>query len=270
MRRPVQTNRNTYPKPSFQGGDMDIHGKVVLVAGASSGIGEATAIMFARRGASVMLAGRREELLRAIVEKLRGEGHSAACVACDVTDEEQVKRMIEATCRTFGRLDYAYNNAGIMSDDVETAEVSSDEFDRVINVNLRSMFLCMKYELRQMLAQGGDGYSIVNCSSIGGLIGMPGRVAYHASKHAVLGMTKCAALEYAARGIRINAVCPATIMTPMVEHMMRTGAITDVIEPMRRVGTPDEVAACVVWLSCQEAGFVTGQGIAVDGGYTAQ
>lgn len=249
---------------------MDIHGKVVLVAGASSGIGEATAIMFARRGASVMLAGRREELLRAIVEKLRGEGHSAACVTCDVTDEEQVKRMIEATCRTFGRLDYAYNNAGIMSDDVETAEVSSAEFDRVINVNLRSMFLCMKYELRQMLAQGGEGYSIVNCSSIGGLIGMPGRVAYHASKHAVLGMTKCAALEYAARGIRINAVCPATIMTPMVEHMMQTGAITDVIEPMRRVGTPDEVAACVVWLSCQEAGFVTGQGIAVDGGYTAQ
>lgn len=249
---------------------MDIHGKVALVAGATSGIGEATAIMFARKGASVMLAGRRENLLIALVDKLRREGHTADCVTCDVTDENQVKHMIAATRATFGRLDYAYNNAGIMSDDVETAEVSSEEFDRVINVNLRSMFLCMKYELRQMLKQGGEGYSIVNCSSIGGLIGMPGRVAYHASKHAVLGMTKCAALEYAARGIRINAVCPATIMTPMVEKMMQTGAITSVIEPIGRMGTPDEVAACVVWLCSQEAGFITGQGIPVDGGYTVK
>lgn len=249
---------------------MDMHGKVALVAGATSGIGEATAIMFARKGASVMLAGRREKLLSALVDTLRREGHSADCVTCDVTDECQVTQMIAATRATFGRLDYAYNNAGIMSDDVETAEVSSEEFDRVINVNLRSMFLCMKYELRQMLAQGGEGYAIVNCSSIGGLIGMPGRVAYHASKHAVLGMTKCAALEYAARGIRINAVCPATIMTPMVERMMQTGAITSVIEPMKRMGTPEEVAACVVWLCSQEAGFITGQGIAVDGGYTVK
>lgn len=249
---------------------MDIQGKVALVAGATSGIGEATAIMFARRGASVMLSGRRENLLHSIVEKLRAEGHTAAYVACDVTNEEQVKNMIAFTGKTFGRIDFAYNNAGIMSDDVETADVSSAEFDRVINANLRSMFLCMKYELKQMLKQGGEGYSIVNCSSIGGLIGMPGRVAYHASKHAVLGMTKCAALEYAARGIRINAVCPATIMTPMVENMMRTGAITKVIEPMGRIGTPDEVASCVLWLCSQGAGFVTGQGIAVDGGYTIQ
>ena len=249
---------------------MDIQGKVALVAGATSGIGEATAIMFARRGASVMLSGRRESLLRSIVEKLRAEGHTAAYAACDVTNEEQVKNMIAFTEKTFGRIDFAYNNAGIMSDDVETADVSSAEFDRVINTNLRSMFLCMKYELTQMLKQGGEGYSIVNCSSIGGLIGMPGRVAYHASKHAVLGMTKCAALEYAARGIRINAVCPATIMTPMVENMMRTGAITKVIEPMGRIGTPDEVASCVLWLCSQGAAFVTGQGIAVDGGYTVQ
>lgn len=148
---------------------------------------------------------------------MKASGCTAAYVVCDVTDEKQVESMIRFTAETFGRLDYAYNNAGIMSDDVETAELESSEFDRVINVNLRSMFLCLKYELRQMLKQGGEGYAIVNCSSIGGLIGLPGRVAYHASKHAVLGMTKCAALEYASRGIRINAVCPATIETPMVE-----------------------------------------------------
>ena len=153
-----------------------------------------------------------------------------------------------------------------MPDDTLTADLETAEFDRVLNVNLRSMFLCMKYELRQMLQQGGEGFSIVNCSSIGGLIGMPGRVAYHASKHAVLGMTKCAALEYAAKGIRINAVCPATISTPMVEKMMETGAITDVIEPIGRFGTPEEVAGLVLWLCSEDAGFVLGQGIAADGG----
>ena len=157
-----------------------------------------------------------------------------------------------------------------MSDDVETAELDSAEFDRVININLRSMFLCMKYELRQMLRQGGEGYAIVNCSSIGGLIGLPGRVAYHASKHAVLGMTKCAALEYAARGIRINAICPATIETPMVEKMLATGAIREVAEPIGRFGHPEEVASTVLWLCSPAASFIVGQGIAVDGGYTVK
>ena len=250
--------------------ELGMTGKVVLVAGATSGIGKATAILFARSGASVVLAGRREKLLREITAELTGEGLKAAWTVCDVTDEEQVKAMIDFTVRTFGRLDCAYNNAGIMSDDVETAELDSAEFDRVININLRSMFLCMKYELRQMLRQGGEGYAIVNCSSIGGLIGLPGRVAYHASKHAVLGMTKCAALEYAARGIRINAICPATIETPMVEKMLATGAIREVAEPIGRFGHPEEVASTVLWLCSPAAGFIVGQGIAVDGGYTVK
>ena len=250
--------------------ELGMTGKVVLVAGATSGIGKATAILFARSGASVVLAGRREKLLREITGELTGEGLKAAWTVCDVTDEEQVKAMIDFTVRTFGRLDCAYNNAGIMSDDVETAELDSAEFDRVININLRSMFLCMKYELRQMLRQGGEGYAIVNCSSIGGLIGLPGRVAYHASKHAVLGMTKCAALEYAARGIRINAICPATIETPMVEKMLATGAIREVSEPIGRFGHPEEVASTVLWLCSPAASFIVGQGIAVDGGYTVK
>ncbi len=250
--------------------DYELNGKVALVAGATSGIGKATAEMFARAGASVVLAGRREKLLREITDSLTAEGLKAAWTVCDVTDEEQVQKMVAFTADTFGRLDCAYNNAGIMSDDVETAELESSEFDRVMNINLRSMFLCMKYELRQMLRQQGGGYSIVNCSSIGGLIGLPGRVAYHASKHAVLGMTKCAALEYAARGIRINAVCPATIETPMVEKMLATGAIQGVAEPIGRFGHPEEVASTVLWLCSPAASFIVGQGIAVDGGYTVK
>ena len=250
--------------------DYELNGKVALVAGATSGIGKATAEMFARAGASVVLAGRREKLLREITDSLTAEGLKAAWTVCDVTDEEQVQKMVAFTADTFGRLDCAYNNAGIMSDDVETAELESSEFDRVMNINLRSMFLCMKYELRQMLRQQGGGYSIVNCSSIGGLIGLPGRVAYHASKHAVLGMTKCAALEYASRGIRINAVCPATIETPMVEKMLATGAIRGVAEPIGRFGHPEEVASTVLWLCSPAASFIVGQGIAVDGGYTVK
>ena len=245
-------------------------GKVAIVTGATSGIGRATARLFAEAGASVMLAARREKLLEEIVASLKADGLSADYAVCDVTDEAQVEAMVGKTAQKFGRIDCAFNNAGIMPDDVKTADLPSADFDRVISANLRSVFLCMKYELRQMLKNGEEGAAIVNDSSIGGLIGVPGRAAYHASKHGVIGLTKCAALEYATSNIRINAVCPATILTPMVERMMEVGAITGVAEPIGRMGRPEEVGAAVLWLCSPRASFITGQAIPVDGGYTTQ
>lgn len=245
-------------------------GKVAIVTGATSGIGRATARLFAEAGASVMLAARREKLLEEIVASLKADGLSADYAVCDVTDEAQVEAMVGKTAQKFGRIDCAFNNAGIMPDDVKTADLPSVDFDRVISANLRSVFLCMKYELRQMLKNGEEGAAIVNDSSIGGLIGVPGRAAYHASKHGVIGLTKCAALEYATSNIRINAVCPATILTPMVERMMEVGAITGVAEPIGRMGRPEEVGAAVLWLCSPAASFITGQAIPVDGGYTTQ
>ena len=243
--------------------------KVAIITGATSGIGRASAKVFAEAGIAVMLAARRENLLKEAVEALVSEGLKADYCVCDVTDEQQVKAMVEKTVEKFGKLDYAFNNAGIMPDDVETADLPTAEFDRVIKANLYSVFLCMKYEIVQML-KNKDGGAIVNNSSIGGIIGVPGRAAYHASKHGVIGLTKCSALEYATRNIRINAVCPATIKTPMVDKMIETGAITHIDEPIGRMGRPEEVAETVLWLCGPGASFITGQSIPVDGGYTIQ
>ena len=243
--------------------------KVAIITGATSGIGRASAKVFAEAGIAVMLAARRENLLKEAVEALVSEGLKADYCVCDVTDEQQVKAMVEKTVEKFGKLDYAFNNAGIMPDDVETADLPTAEFDRVIKANLYSVFLCMKYEIAQML-KNKDGGAIVNNSSIGGIIGVPGRAAYHASKHGVIGLTKCSALEYATRNIRINAVCPATIKTPMVDKMIETGAITHIVEPIGRMGRPEEVAETVLWLCGPGASFITGQSIPVDGGYTIQ
>lgn len=244
--------------------------QTVLVTGAASGMGETAARMFAEAGYAVMLADVNEAAVRAAAQMLTEAGYEAEYVRCDVTDEAQVQAMVERTVARFGRLDAAYNNAGVQSFVTDIADLEIGEYDRVMDINLKGVFFCMKHELRQMRRQGSG--AIVNCSSLGGLVGLPGRAAYHAAKHGVLGLTKSAALEYAERGIRINAVCPGTISTPMVERMVASGDLNEEeavkLLPIGRFGRSEEVAATVVWLCSPAASFIIGQAIAVDGGYT--
>jgi NAD(P)-dependent dehydrogenase (short-subunit alcohol dehydrogenase family) len=247
-------------------------GKVALVTGAGSGIGLATAQAFAEAGASVVLADSREDTVRAATEGLTASGGKALAVRCDVTDDAQVASMIARTVATFGRLDAAFNNAGVMQRRVDTAEISDDEWDRVMAINLRGVWSCMKHELRQMLRNGGG--AIVNNSSIGGVVGNPGLAAYHAAKHGVLGLTKTAALEYATKGIRINAVCPGSINTPMA-HSLTGGdpkVLAELVEaaPIGRLGEPEEIAAAVLWLCSGDSSYVIGHSLLVDGGYTVR
>ncbi len=245
--------------------------KVALVTGAASGIGLATAKAFAAAGAAVTLADVNREGARSAAEQLVAAGHRAIGVRCDVADADEVAAMVKQTVSAFGRLDAAFNNAGVQSPLAETADTSTEDFDRVTAVNLRGIWSCMKYELLQMREQGYG--VIVNCSSIGGLVGTAGRGIYRATKHGVLGLTKCAALEYAPRGIRINAVCPGIIETPMLAGMLtsQSEAIKELMkdQPIGRLGRPEEIAAAVLWLCSPGSSFVIGHALAVDGGYTA-
>lgn len=248
---------------------FDFTGKVAIVTGARTGIGLSAAWKFAQAGAAVVLAGHHEPKDEA--STLREKGYQAASFAVDVADEEQVRQMVEFTVEKFGRLDFAYNNAGIQSPITNTTDLALDEYEKVMDTNLKGVFLCMKYELRQIVKQN-EGGKIVNCSSMGGLVGLPGRSAYHASKHGVLGMTKSTALEYANRGINVNAVCPGVIHTPMVDRMMETEkrAMDEYIRdiPEGRLAESDEIADSVLFLCSNAASYIVGQALAVDGGYT--
>jgi NAD(P)-dependent dehydrogenase (short-subunit alcohol dehydrogenase family) len=249
----------------------DFKGQVALVTGAAKGMGLATARAFARNGASVVLADVDGDLAANEAQKIVDEGGKAIGVACDVADEAQVSAMVDRAIAEFGRLDMAFNNAGIQVPPSDAADEPIENFERVTAVNQRGVWACMKHELRVMREQGSG--AIVNCSSLGGLVGLPERAAYHGTKHAVIGMTRSAGVEYAPRGIRINAVCPGTIDTPMVQDMLagQAEAMADIMkeQSIGRLGRAEEVAEAVLWLCSPGASFVVAAALPVDGGFTA-
>jgi NAD(P)-dependent dehydrogenase (short-subunit alcohol dehydrogenase family) len=245
--------------------------KVALVTGAASGMGLATARAFAEASAAVVLVDVGKDAVQAAAGELTSAGRQAIGVTCDVTDESQTAAMVERAVTMFGRLDMAFNNAGVQAPPSDAADETAEDFDRVNAVNLRGVWASMKHELRQMREQGSG--AIVNCSSLGGLVGLPERAAYHASKHGVIGLTKSVAVEYASKGVRVNAVCPGVIDTPMVADMLgsQAGAMTEIMkeQPIGRLGRADEIAAAVLWLCSPGASLVAGVALPVDGGFTA-
>jgi NAD(P)-dependent dehydrogenase (short-subunit alcohol dehydrogenase family) len=248
------------------------NGEVAIVTGASSGIGRASAIEFSKEGAKVVVADVLEKEANETVEMIRKMGGEALFVRCDVSNPNDVEQMVKKTITTFGRLDAAFNNAGIEGEQAFTMDCTLENWDHVININLKGVWLCMKYEIAEMMKQKKG--AIVNCSSVAGLVGFPGIPAYVASKHGVVGLSKTAALEYAKHGIRVNAVCPGVIKTPMIDRFTHGSpeAVQQLIkiEPVGRMGGPEEVAALAVWLCSDKASFITGYPYAVDGGFVAE
>lgn len=245
-----------------------MQGKVALVTGAATGIGLACAEAFARAGATVVMADINEPTDQAA--RLVQAGYAAVPYRCDVSDTKAVEEMIGWIVATYGRLDAAHNNAGIQTPQRPMAEITDEEFDRTVAVDLKGVWNCMRYEIRQMLRQGGG--AIVNTSSQGGVTGFPGQAAYIACKHAVIGLTRTAAIDYAAQGIRINAVCPGVIRTPMAEELLRRNPdleqelVRDI--PAGRMGRPDEIAHAVLWLCSDDASFVDGHALLGDGAFS--
>jgi NAD(P)-dependent dehydrogenase (short-subunit alcohol dehydrogenase family) len=249
----------------------ELEGKVGLVTGGTSGIGRDTAVLFAKAGAKVVVAGRREPEGNETVELVRAAGGDGLFVKSDVSKATEVDALIQKAVEKFGRLDVAFNNAGVEGVWAPIIRQSEEDWDRTIDINLKGVWLCLKYEIRQMLKQGGGG-AIVNMASIIGLVGSAGVAAYSASKHGVIGLTKTAALETAKSGIRINAVCPGFTETPMADRTLRAPAVHKYFlscHPIGRFGRPHEIAEAVLWMCSDRASFMTGQSLVLDGGFLA-
>src|SRR5213596_1470962 len=245
-------------------------GRVAFVTGAANGIGRATALAFAREGANVVVADVSEEGNQETSRMIEELGERALAVRCDVSRPEDVKAALDKALEAFGRLDFAFNNAGVEQPITAAAEITEEEWNRIIRINLSGVFLCMKYEIPLMLKQGGG--AIVNTSSGAGIIGIKGSPAYTAAKHGVIGLTRAAALDYAGQNIRVNAICPGYIATPMMDRFTggtpegRAKVISE--EPIGRMGRPEEIANAALWLCSDAASFVVGHAMVVDGGQT--
>lgn len=249
----------------------DFSGKTAIITGAAGGIGRATALAFAHAGANVVLADIAQAAGQALAEEIMQNGGSALFVQTDVANSEQVAHLTSAAVASFGRIDYAFNNAGIEEEHGRLAQSDEQLFDRMMAINVKGVWLCMKHQLSVMHAQRSG--VIINTASVAGLVGAPKHAIYAATKHAVVGLTKSAAAEYGHYGIRVNAVCPAVIRTPMFERVIEAkladGDAINRLHPIGRIGEVSEVAAAVLWLCSDAASFVTGHQLAVDGGFTA-
>jgi NAD(P)-dependent dehydrogenase (short-subunit alcohol dehydrogenase family) len=250
---------------------QELQNKVAIVTGGTSGIGRDTAVLFAKEGAKVVVAGRRQPEGEETIDLIRGAGGEGIFVATDVSTTADVQALVQKTVEKFGRLDIGFNNAGIEGNWVPIAEQAEEDWDRTIAINLKGVWLCLKYEIQQMLKQGTGG-AIVNMSSVAGFIGSAGAATYSATKHGVIGLTKGAALESATKGIRVNAICPAVIETPMGERLFGTPEARKFslgLHPIGRFGQPMEVAEAVLWMCSDRASFMTGQSLVLDGGFLA-